>query len=501
MSEPHAIKARYEAGESNRRPFLDRARQASLLTIPSLVPPEGHQPQTDLYTPYQSLGARATNNLASKLLLALMPPNQPFHRSKVSRDVLEDAATQDPELPVQIEKALAQREKLVVDEIEARAMRVSVFEALKHLIVAGNGLLRMMDDGTLKFYSLTSYVVFRDPSGNPQRIILKETMAYSELPEDVREALGEDKPRDVTVFTQYNRVLSGRWEHIQEVEGVALESTAGSVGASNLPLIPLRFSKIDGENYGRGLAEECIGDLTSLEGLSKSLVEGAAASAKLLFLINPNSVLTSKQLTDTPNGGFAVGRADDVQALQVQKSSDFTFAANFSNEISRRLSAAFLLASSVSRDAERVTAQEIQLIARELEDTLGGVYSVLAQEFLLPLVTLISNSLTSAGKLTALPTDSVTPRIITGFDALGRGHELQRLLGFVQQLSNLPRAIERLNVDNLITQMATAQGIDTEGLLRPAEEAQQDQANDLAASVTEKVAPAVAQGVVKSVTE
>ena len=51
----------------------------------------------------------------------------------------------------------------------------------------------------------------------------------------------------------------------------------------------------------------------------------------------------------------------------------------------RRLGAAFLLNTAVTRDAERVTAQEIRMQAQELESSLGGVYSRLANELQLPL--------------------------------------------------------------------------------------------------------------------
>ncbi|WP_416142518.1 portal protein [Escherichia coli] len=42
--------------------------------------------------------------------------------------------------------------------------------------------------------------------------------------------------------------------------------------------------------------------------------------------------------------------------------------------------------SAVQRTGERVTAEEIRYVASELEDTLGGVYSILSQELQLPLV-------------------------------------------------------------------------------------------------------------------
>ena len=50
-----------------------------------------------------------------------------------------------------------------------------------------------------------------------------------------------------------------------------------------LPFIALRFNRIDGMNYGRGHCETFEGDLRSLEGLTRAILEGSSASSKILF--------------------------------------------------------------------------------------------------------------------------------------------------------------------------------------------------------------------------
>ena len=78
-----SAKERYETLKQHREHFLDRAQECSELTIPSLLPPDGFHSSTDLYNPFQSVGARGVNNLASKLLLLLLPPNSPFFRLSI----------------------------------------------------------------------------------------------------------------------------------------------------------------------------------------------------------------------------------------------------------------------------------------------------------------------------------------------------------------------------------------------------------------------------------
>ena len=68
---------RYESLSEIKEHYLDRGRECSELTIPTLIP-EQHQTQSsDFYSPFQSVGSRGVNNLASKLLLQVENPSAP----------------------------------------------------------------------------------------------------------------------------------------------------------------------------------------------------------------------------------------------------------------------------------------------------------------------------------------------------------------------------------------------------------------------------------------
>jgi hypothetical protein len=164
---------------------------------------------------------------------------------------------------------------------------------------------------------------------------------------------------------------------------------------------------------------------------------------------------------------------------------DFQVAASVVERIERRLEQAFLLNSSVQRDAERVTAEEIRYMANELETALGGVYSTLAGELQLPLVTRLLSTLARENKLPRLPEGKVDPQIITGIDGLGRTAELQRLdilLDGVGQMFGPEAVAEYIRAGSYIQRRAAALGVDVEGLIRSEEEvAQQRQAQQQAA--------------------
>ena len=73
----------------------------------------------------------------------------------------------------------------------------------------------------------------------------------------------------------------------------------------------------------------------------------------------------------------------------MQKQADLTVALNTIARIEQRLSFSFLLNSAIQAGAagrDRVTAEEIRMVANELETGLGGVYSILSVEMQLTLL-------------------------------------------------------------------------------------------------------------------
>jgi len=460
--------------ETSRRPFLDRARDCAELTIPSLMTKDGHSSTSSLPTPWQGVGARGVNNLASKLLLALLPPNSPFFRLSVDDFALEQM-TQQEGMRSKVEEGLNRIERSVMNEIESSAIRVGGFEAIKHLLVTGNVLMYLPKEGGVRVFRLDRFVVRRDPMGNVLDIVTKESIAVETLEGNLRElALGSDpedmsKSKDVDLYTHVYRE-GKKWQVYQEIKGIRVPGSEGSYPLDKTPWIPVRFTKIDGEDYGRGYVEEYLGDLKSLEGLTQSIVEGSAAAAKVLFLVNPNGVTDMAELAEAENGAFREGMVTDVSALQLQKYNDFRVALETSNQINERLSFAFLLNSAVQRSGERVTAEEIRYMANELESALGGIYSILSQEFQLPLVKRLMFQMERQKRLPTLPENTVQPVIVTGLEALGRGNDLNKLQLFFQAAAGIAQLPPEINKSDALTRTGAALGIDMKGLVKSQEE-------------------------------
>jgi hypothetical protein len=457
------------------------------------MPDEGFGPHSRLETPFQGVGARGVNNLASKLLLALLPPNAPFFRLNVDTFALQNEGA-PPELITEIESSLQQVEESVMDEISREAYRTGLHEALKQLIITGNALVYLPDEGGLRVFRLDRYVVKRDPMGKITHIATKETMSYKTLSEEMKALVGEadDASENVNLYTAVV-LKDNKWHVFQDINGNPVPDSYGTYAIDQNPFIPLRFSRIDGENYGRGYVEEYLGDLQSLEKLTQAIVEGSAAAAKVLFLINPNGTTRAKALAETPNGGITQGNAADVSVLQLQKFNDFRIAQETMNSIKDRLGHAFLLTSGVVRNAERVTAEEIRMLSQELETAIGGLYSLLSTELQMPMINRLMKVMNKAKRLPKLPEGVVNPVIITGVEALGRGNDLQKLDLFLAGAAQVvgPQAIaEYVSVGEYFKRRATSLGIKTTGLVKSEEEIQAMRQQMQQNQLTEKLGPA-----------
>ena len=476
----YKAKERYNKLSSGRTQFLDMAVECSELTLPYLVTQDdNYKGKRTLLQPWQSVGAKAVVTLSAKLMLATLPPQTSFFKLQVRDDKLGE--TLDPQMRTELDLSFSKIERLIMDYIAASSDRVIVHQALKHLIVSGNALIFMGKDG-LKHYPLQRYVVNRDGNGNVIEIITKELVS--------RKVLGiapppNDKPTgeyganedDAEVYTCVKMdESSGNWKWHQEVDDMILEGSQSTAPKKASPWLVLRFNTVDGEDYGRGRVEEFIGDLRSLNGLSQALVEGASVASKVIFLVSPSSTTKPQTLSKAGNGAIIQGRPEDVGVVQVGKTADFSTAAQMSQSIEKRILEAFLVMNV--RNAERVTAEEVRLTQLELEQSLGGLFSLLTVEFLVPYLNRTLLILQRTNQIPRLPKDVVRPKIVAGINSLGRGQDnesLTRFMGTVAQTLGPEALVKFVNPSEAIQRLAAAQGIDVLNLIRTPEELQAEQ--------------------------
>ena len=485
--------SRYQFLSTDRQQFLDSARECARLTLPYLVTEEGQTTGGRLPIPWQSVGAKGVNVLASKLMLSLFPVNTSFFKLQINDAELMELPELTPEVRSEIDLSLSKLERMIAQQIAESSDRVLLHAAMKHLVVTGNALI-FAGKKALKVYPLDRYVVSRDGDGNIIEVLTKECVHRSLLPKEFQAPLvgekdsnapGEDGPKwgstgtksveeaDVYTWVKYT---NGQWKWHQEVDGNILPGSESNSPNKTNPWIVLRWNVVDGEDYGRGRVEEYIGDLKSLEGLMQSLVEGSAAAAKVIFTVSPSATTKPQSLARAQNGSIIQGRPDDVGVIQVGKTADFRTVQEMIRDLTTRLSDAFLILNP--RQSERTTATEIAAIQQELNEQLGGIYGNLTTELLNPYLHRKLYLLQRAKAVPALPKGLVMPTVVAGLGNVGRGQDKQALMEFVQTVAQGmgPEALAQyINPTEFLKRLAAASGIDTLNLIKDPATMEQEQ--------------------------
>lgn len=494
MDSRETAKGRYEALRIDREPFLITARQCSALTIPSLIPPDGHNAASPLPQPYQGLGSRGVLSLSARLTTAFLPPGGSVMRLSVPAEVL--AKNGADAVPPEIENMLARTETIIHGEIERKAWRTQFNTSNQHLLVAGNVLAHLQRNNKIRLYRLDQYVVIRDPAGTPVEIIIREEFLPVSLPKRLQALITPATSQSaatnskVALYTWARRV-DDRWLVHQELEENEVPDSKGTYKLDRFPFLPLRYSHVLGESYGRGKIEEHYADLKTLDDLTKSIIEGSAMASRMIPLIRPNAsggAILAKRLSEARNGDPVVGHPDDVNLLTFPSTAGLQFTAQVRDTIASEVGAAFLLNSAMRRDAERVTAYELRTMIEELEGTLGGIYSTLTAEKMKPLIDRLIVNMQDNKQLPDWPQGSVDPQVLTGLDALGRERDVQRVVTAAQLIAQLPEEAQFYpKWDAMIVKLLTGLGLPAE--VRTPQEVQQMKQEAMVREAAVRAAP------------
>ena len=471
--------AEYKKMEDTRQPFQSRAEEASKLTLPQLYPTVDDTSITTYPTPYQSLGARGVNNLANKMILSLFPPATAFFKLGANQLQKEQSGVSDGDM----QNAMYIIEKAIVNEMEVSQLRSTLVDIIKQGVVGGSSVLYVPTEGKPKQYNLKQFGVKRSKSGTVIKMVVKEKINFLELPVDVRSSLVDldekelSGEKDLDLYTLIVRDENDMYQVIQEIKGEKIQGTQASYKENELPYVFVPFVDRN-EDYGRSYVEDFIGDLQSYEGLRQAILEASAESARLIYLVKPNAILTPKKLQKARSGDVISGNPDDVKVLQADKRLDVGMAQQEAETLRTDLATVFLLDSAVRRNAERVTAEEIRKVSEELEVALGGIYSTLANVLQEPLVRLYLKRLVKKGLIKDILKDSLELEITTGSAALGRGTEfraIQSFLGAAAEMLGPEGLSQYLNVSEALNRMAYSLDVNTGDLIKTQEQLQMEQ--------------------------
>lgn len=425
--------ARYEMGVKDRSQYLQRARHNALLTLPSLMPLDGRASEAHLIEPYQGLGSMGVTHLSSRMTIGLLPAGRPFMRFDLPPEVLMQT---EGEIPTDITIKLSKGEAMVQAEVESKGWRESTLMTLQQLVVCGNVLEYMLPDNTIKQYRMDQYVIQYDMMGQLREIIIEEKFLVSQAPLGMKIPSGMDPANldeELRLYTAITRTPQGTYTRHQEWANGEKIGDTDEFEAEDLPYIPLGWTNQPGENWARAKVSEHIADLRSLDALEKAGLESAAMASRNFIMVRPGATSASvkRRLVTALNGDVVVGEPEGVELKSFDNAAGAQIVEAKVQNLNERLARGFLLMSGGQRNAERVTATEIERDVAELEAALGGVFSSLANKMMKRRVTLLIKRMITTGKLPNFE-GMVTPTILTGLEALSRERDVARALQAAQ---------------------------------------------------------------------
>ena len=482
----------FEELHNLRTPVLRRCEDYARWSLAHIFPEITATDQDNIEKPksQDSSGAAAVNTLSNKLILTMFRPAQPFVRLRAESDLLEalvaEAKTdvEANDLLTEIDKELSKAEQDVMKELDFSHYRTEATTTAKRLVITGNAMLYHPEDGSrTQSYSVRDYVVRRDISGNVVEFVTKDTKALATFKQEIKDQILKSKKKkrqakkddsDISLYTHLKLGEDGRF-HIQQYADEIKLDTEGAWTKDDLPWIVLTWNLSRGSDYGTGLVEDYAGAFHGLYQLSRAFVSVVGVAADIKWLVNPASMLDVEHLNNSESGTYHMGGPEDIVAMQLNKTLDLQVVMSQIQDWRQQIGQAFLMFSSVQRDAERVTAEETRQIVDDLEIAHGGIYSRFADEWQRRTAILMLKRVDiKVGKDT-----QIYPQIITGLDSLSRAGDLQNLrlmFSDLAMLNDLPEAVTAvINLEKFIAYVGVRRGVEYEKFVKTPEEIEADQ--------------------------
>ena len=506
-----SLQGRYATADGQRQETLDRARFCAALTKPWVLPPEGWTEGEKLPESFSSLAARGITNLEGRLLLAIFPPpGQPWFKLKPAGAMRFDPNV-PPELLQEFQNGLHLQELMILSRLEKvnlnsssggrrAGFRSRMRLALSQLLITGDVLMRISDDFDVQVFRRDNYVTKRTPAGDVICHITREKIDPLTLPPAMLEESGlnmdhlssmavEDRIQDLYTSVEWNPVAK-HWEINQEINDRVINSLTEKV----TPYMSVTYSLPPGADYGRGLVEENLGDVRSMNELTERILDFAGIASKQIFALDYNSQVRPQDLAE-PSGAVIQarvqgGQVTDVGMLRADKLSDFNVVAGVRDSIRRDLAVTMLMEAESTPKGDRVTAFQVQRVAMELEGALGGLYAPIADSMQMPLIERVRHVLVKRGDLVELPDDAVEITAVTGVQALANENDQAKVMQLLQMMQALgPEAFARVDQGVLTDLLMRQAGIYEPGLIKSEEQMQQE----MQAMQQQQVQQAVAQ--------
>lgn len=434
----------------------------------------------------QSFLTQMAMHLATKVCNAMFPTSVSFFKTDMNQEQKDmfmstlSRATQMKVHSADVETLQATTEKDACQKLFEDGNLARLTLGCQYLVCLGNCLFVRETRGRVLAYSTRYYSIKRDATGRPVRVVLKERQLVGQLPPKVRAGVGGGyKPDDhVDVFTgvYWNPpdMLGKRTVMVCMECGEYKEILQTALAEEVCPYIPASWALPAGASYGVGHVARYAGDCSKYSSLSRALALYEVAACKVVHGVKPGTGTDLDSLENAETGEYVLADPDGVKALEFGNGPKIAEMRNDLQAIEERLARAFQWTGNL-RDAERVTAQEVVLTARQIDQDFGGEYSALSAELHPKFAMLLLQDVQPAFVIGILAGE-MGLKMLTGIPALARSAKVQAILEASQEAAAIIAALAptdpRISPQRILEMCLAARGVDINDLYKTEEELQ-----------------------------
>lgn len=424
---------------------------------------------------FQEIGALLTNNLSAKLASLLFPSNRPFFKINISEELKAHAASRGKSSAA-INAGLAKMEMDASQRLFLNASYNQLVMSLKHLIVTGNVLIHR--DSVQKrttAYGLQSFSTRRDGRGQLTDLIIKEPTSYAGLSEELQRLIRAKNPVrysgsnvydiSIDIYTRVCRKhIAGEVVYIESQQIDNYDIGEPAVWPEHLcPWTVPTWSIVAGEHYGRGLVEDFAGGFAKLSDTSEALALYGISAMKFVNLVAPGQGANIDELQAAETGEYVQGTKDGITVFEAGDANKISAMRAEIESVFGNLARAFMYKGN-TRQAERVTAFELQQDAMEANTVLGGTYSSLAESMQVPTAHVLLTEV-SPGALQGIISGDMNLDLMAGIPALGRAADVQNIIAAAADAANIVGVLsqldKRIDPAKLLDVIYAGQSVDT----------------------------------------
>ena len=428
-----------------------------------------------------SIGAECLSNLGSQILKIAFPAQGTFFTVTAKKNAELLGGLSDSQRDTIYRKV----EEASMLGLYKRGLHSQKTPMMQKMLALGDTIYSVpkVKKEKIQVYDNNDVVIKRTRNGVVSDVIVKEKTEYRFLSESAKMQLREKGRQfrhdsdEVCMYTHEYLNNDDKYSLTYSIDDVQLDMPENFVTSSGRKFQVSSLTTVRGSHYGTGIVTQYLSLIHKANVYADTATDTAVAGSLVNWAVHPNANVRPEEWANREQGEPFGVKPDDIKAITADVGTHLQITQIMYAEIVRTLSRVFLLPQAVQRDAERVTAQEIRMIASRLEETHAGLYATIAEGLQRTLAD-IGMSLINDEELTPY-LDELEVNLVTAMEAMSKGLELDNMLASLGDTTILnsvpPQIAETLKLPEITSTIFNNRNVNADKYIKSQEEIEAEQ--------------------------